>query len=111
MPHPSPVVRVTLLVAVVLIQLGVSEAASQERKVDLRYGIPTWHQPLGVPDDWHKPMSNERGALLYDFGPGPYVQPSTVVEATTVGEPFKLERQQWVDTPRLPVVRSTLTSG
>ena len=57
-------------------------AAPDPRVVDLRYGIPTWHQPLGVPDDWHKPMANERGALLYDFGPGPYVEPSTTVEAT-----------------------------
>ena len=88
-------------------------AASPEpsRVVDLRYGIPTWHQPLGVPDDWHKPMANERGALLYDFGPGPYVLPSTAVEASAAGEPFKFERQTWVDTPRTPIVRSHLTRG
>jgi hypothetical protein len=86
-------------------------AAPPARVVDLRYGIPTWHLPLGVPDDWHKPMTDERGALLYDFGPGPYVQPSTVVEASAAGDPFLFERQEWVDTPRLPVFRSHLTRG
>jgi hypothetical protein len=86
-------------------------AASPARVVDLRYGIPTWHLPLGVPDDWHKPMADERGALLYDFGPGPYVQPSTVVEVSAAGEPFKPGRQEWVDTPRQPFFHTTLTRG
>ncbi|MDI1319605.1 MAG: hypothetical protein PSW75_05335, partial [bacterium] len=103
----SPLPRVAFALA---LALG-STAFAAERVVDLRYGIPTWHQPLGVPDDWHKPMANERGALLYDFGPGPYVQPSTTVEATAAGEPFKFERQEWVDSPRLPVVRSLLKRG
>jgi hypothetical protein len=76
--------------------------------VDLRYGIPTWHQPLGVPDDWHKPMANERGALLYDFGPGPYVEPSTTVEAGAEGAAFNLQHQEWVDSARMPIVRSKL---
>ena len=83
-------------------------AAPDPRVVDLRYGIPTWHQPLGVPDDWHKPMANERGALLYDFGPGPYVEPSTTVEATAEGAPFTWQHQEWVDSARTPIVRSTL---
>ncbi len=88
-----------------------SAMCATERTVDLRYGIPTWHQPLGVPDDWHKPMTNERGALLYDFGPGPYVQPSTTVEAGAAGEPFSFDHQEWVDSSRLPVVRSFLQRG
>ena len=90
---------VVVAVSMLACSLIHAETASN-RVVDLRYGIPTWHQPLGVPDDWHKPMANERGALLYDFGPGPYVQPSTSVQATAAGEAFKFERQEWVDSPR-----------
>lgn len=85
--------------------------APAERVVDFRYGIPTWHQPLGIPEDWHKPMANERGALLYDFGPGPYVQGLTVVEASAEGDAFAFERQAFVDNARLPMVRSLLTRG
>ena len=102
----------SVVVAVSMLACSLIHAETpSNRVVDLRYGIPTWHQPLGVPDDWHKPMANERGALLYDFGPGPYVQPSTSVQATAAGEAFKFERQEWVDSPRVPVVRSILTRG
>ncbi len=94
-----------------LVLAAITMASAAERVVDQRYGIPTWHQPLGVPDDWHKPIASERGALLYDFGPGPYAQPSTTIAAAAAGEPFKLERQEWADSPRLPVVRSVLTRG
>ncbi|MBE7537458.1 MAG: hypothetical protein HS122_03495 [Opitutaceae bacterium] len=86
-------------------------AGSSDRKVDLRFGIPTWHQPLGIPADWHKPMANERGALLYDFGPGPYVQGATVVEATAEGPAFSLDRQTFEESPRLPILRTRLTQG
>ncbi|MEO6005093.1 MAG: hypothetical protein ABIZ04_08135 [Opitutus sp.] len=102
--------RVCLSV-VLLASLTVGQTRAAERVVDLRFGLPTWHQPLGIPNDWHKPMANERGALLYDFGPGPYVQPSTTVEATTVGAPLELKRQDWVFSPRWPIVRSVLARG
>ncbi|SDR84808.1 hypothetical protein [Opitutus sp. GAS368] len=100
----TPALRSLLLV----VPLTVLAA---DRTVDLRFGIPTWHQPLGVPDDWHKPMADERGALLYDFGPGPYVQPATTVAAAAAGKPFALERQDWVDSPRLPALRTVLRRG
>ncbi|MBP7141689.1 MAG: hypothetical protein KBA71_07255 [Opitutaceae bacterium] len=81
------------------------------RRVDFRYGLPSWHQPLGIPEDWHKPMANERGALLYDFGPGPYVKGLTSIEATATGTPFALDRQTFADNARIPVVRSRLVRG
>jgi hypothetical protein len=108
MRHSLTPRRVVLFVSV-LCTFIVTHAA--ERVVDFRYGIPTWHQPLGIPEDWHKPMANERGALLYDFGPGPYVQGLTVVELGAEGEPFKFERQIFVSGPRVPIMRSTLTRG
>ncbi len=89
----------------------VCAAGAAERVVDLRYGIPTWHQPLGIPGDWHKPMANERGALLYDFGPGPYVQGLTVVEASAEGEAFAYDRQLFLEGPRVPVMSTVLKRG
>jgi hypothetical protein len=82
-----------------------------ERVVDFRYGIPTWNQPLGIPEDWHKPMGNEHGALLYDFGPGPYAKQLTTVEVSATGDAFTLARQTWADHSRIPVMRTELTRG
>lgn len=97
----------------------VALSIAADRVVDFRYGIPTWHQPLGIPGDWHKPMANERGALLYDFGPGPYVRGLTVVELTAAdstssrqaGAPFDFAQQVYVDDARTPLMRSALKRG
>jgi hypothetical protein len=107
MVHPLP--RASILLAV--LTCAVSAALAAERTVDLRYGMPTWHQPLGIPGDWHKPMANERGALLYDFGPGPYVQGLTVVEFGAEGAPLEFVTQTFADSPRIPVMRSRLRRG
>ena len=101
----SPLPRVAILFTALL------GAAAAERTVDLRYGMPTWHQPLGIPGDWHKPMANERGALLYDFGPGPYVQGLTVVELGAEGAPLEFVAQHFADGPRVPVMISQLQRG
>ncbi|HEX7632255.1 MAG TPA: hypothetical protein VF388_08985, partial [Lacunisphaera sp.] len=69
------------------------------------------HQPLGIPGDWHKPMASERGALLYDFGPGPYVQGLTVVELAAEGAPLEFVAQTFADGPRVPIMRSKLRRG
>jgi len=107
MVHPLP--RASILLAV--LTCAVSAALPAERTVDLRYGMPTWHQPLGIPGDWHKPMANERGALLYDFGPGPYVQGLTVVELGAEGAPLEFVSQTFADSPRIPLMRSRLRRG
>jgi hypothetical protein len=106
MPLPFPRVLLGLTLAALAFP-----AAAAERTVDLRYGMPTWHQPLGIPGDWHKPMANERGALLYDFGPGPYVQGLTVVELGAEGAPLEFVAQTFADSPRVPVMRSRLRRG
>jgi len=105
--RPFLVFCVMAVVAVPSVRLGAAPA----RTVDLRYGIPTWHQPLGIPGDWHKPMANERGALLYDFGPGPYVQGLTVVELGVEAAPLEFVSQTFADTARVPVMRSRLRRG
>ncbi|MBL9211854.1 MAG: hypothetical protein JNL92_15390, partial [Opitutaceae bacterium] len=77
------------------------------REVDHRFSPPTWHTSLGLPDDCHKPMADDRGALLYDFGPGPYAQPLTRVEFQSGATPLARTRQ-WLDDARVPLVRTTL---
>lgn len=80
------------------------------REVDHRYTPLTWHSALGLPDDWHKPLADERGALLYDFGPGPYAQPLTTI--TFQASDTAPERtRQWLDAARVPIVRTTLGQG
>ncbi len=80
------------------------------RSVDFAHAPATWHTPLGLPDDWHKPLTNERGALLYDFGPGPYAIPLTVVEFGLSG-PTLPRAQQRMESARVPVVRTALNYG
>ena len=111
MRHPATPLSALLFVASCCHLSGAPPLPAAGQIVDFRYGMPTWHQPLGIPEDWHKPMANERGALLYDFGPGPYVQGLTVVELGAEGEPFKFERQVFIAGPRVPIMRSTLTRG
>jgi len=105
----NPLPRASVLLCVLSGMLLPTLAA--DRTVDLRYGMPTWHQPLGIPGDWHKPMANERGALLYDFGPGPYAQGLTVVELGAEGAPLEFVSQTFADSPRVPIMRSRLRRG
>lgn len=82
-------------------------ALAQTQTVDFRYAPPYWYSALGLPDDGHKPLASETGALLYDFGPGPYVIPLTRVGVGVRG--VALERQsQTTDAPRVPLVRTRL---
>jgi hypothetical protein len=80
------------------------------REVDHRFSPPTWHVPLGLPDDWHKPMADDRGALLLDFGPGPYALPLTMVGFGLDGQRLAREHQRF-DSPRTPVLRTTLSAA
>ncbi len=81
---------------------------AQPRTVDFRFAPPYWYSALGVPDDWHKPLASDEGALLYDFGPGPYVIPLTRVGVGVQGAELTREGQG-LAAPRVPVVETTLT--
>lgn len=91
--------------ALLLVPLG---AAAQPRTVDFRFAPPYWYSATGVPDDWHKPLVSDEGALLFDFGPGPYVIPLTRVGVGLRG--VALERaSQTLAGARVPVVRTAMT--
>jgi hypothetical protein len=93
-----------------LIALLLAGPAIAGREAANRYSAANWHSALGLPDDWHKPMADDRGALLYDFGPGPYAKPMTVVEFGFADQTPSRTRQ-WLQAPRVPIVRTELSAG
>jgi hypothetical protein len=108
MVRPVPALLSTALFA--LAGTILPAATPTIRDVDHRYSPATWHAPLGVPDDWHKPMASDRGALLYDFGPGPYALPLTTVEFGLRDQTLTRARQ-WTESPRVPILRTSLVAG
>ena len=97
----SRLTRVTLPLLALLLTHSLA------REIDHSASAATWHSALGLPDDWHKPLADDRGALLYDFGPGPYAKPLTIVEFGLRDQPLTRTRQ-WHDSPRVPLLRTTL---
>ena len=49
------------------------------RKVDFGYSPATHLTAICFPADWQKTVITERGALGYDFAPGPYARPLTEI--------------------------------
>lgn len=82
-------------------------AFSQGKTVDFRYAPEYWHTTIGFPDDWQKTMVNEKGSLLFDFGPGPYVRPNTVIGVAVTGEELAMKSQK-LEHARIPVVLTEL---
>lgn len=80
------------------------------REVNHAYAPATWHAALGFPGDWHKPMADDRGALLTDFGPGPYARPLTRIEPGLAGGELQRTNQQWLE-GLAPILRTELASG
>ncbi len=89
--------RLPLAATLLLLCAAEIAAAPAPRVVDHRFSPPTWHAALGVPGDWHEPMANERGALITDFGPGPYAKPLTEVEFVAAQGETRWVSQQWAD--------------
>lgn len=55
-----------------------------------------------LPDDWLKTLVTEKGALAYDFGPGPYARPLTEISVGLDGVPLTVTRQFYED-PVVPI--------
>jgi hypothetical protein len=91
--------------AVIFILAGLTfittSSYTQKRAIDFRYSPAYFHTPICFVDDWQKTMVNEQGALLYDFGPGPYVRPNTVISigVKNVRVPFFSQRLENANTP------------
>jgi len=50
-----------------------------------------------LPDDWLKTLVTEKGALAYDFGPGPYARPLTEISVGLDGIPLTVTQQFYED--------------
>jgi len=80
------------------------------RKAEYRHVPPLWHTPVGMPGDWHKPLVDEKGALVYDFGPGPYARPGTRV-GFRVNSDLAEVYDQTIEDARVPILRTDLSSS
>ncbi|MBI4417788.1 MAG: hypothetical protein HY563_03360, partial [Ignavibacteriales bacterium] len=96
--------------AFILLAFVVCVSFSQQPNIDYRFAPDYWHTPIGFPDDWQKSMVNETGALLLDFGPGPYVRANTVIGVSVRGQELTMKSQRLED-GRTPIVITELAGS
>lgn len=84
--------------------------ASDKHQVDLRYAPAHYLTAVCLPDDWHKTLVNETGALCYDAGPGPYAATLTQVSFGVREQALKPVRQTLADA-RVPVITTELSAA
>jgi hypothetical protein len=82
---------------------------SQESTVDFHYSPAHYQTVICLPDDWQKTLVSERGALAYDFGPGPYAKPLTEVHVGVLGKELAV-KNQFLESARVPIVKTVLES-
>ncbi|GAB5535855.1 MAG: hypothetical protein Rubg2KO_21040 [Rubricoccaceae bacterium] len=87
-----------------------TSASAQPRTVDYRYAPAYWYTGIGLVDDWQKTLVDDRGRLLYDFGPGPYVRPKTTVSVGLKGVELEPVRQTMPNAP-LPFIQTEFRAG
>jgi len=93
---------------IALLILSAPVVFAQDRTVDYRYAPAYVHTPIGFVDDWQKTMVNEKGALLYDFGPGPYVKANTIIGLGVKGVELE-QKSQRLEDARIPIVMTELS--
>ena len=72
----------SVLMAMVLVSCIEAPSPTYTDQIDHRFAPPVSQTVIGLPEDWHKATINEEGAFTYDYGPGPYAIPETVVGFT-----------------------------
>ncbi|MCG3117949.1 MAG: hypothetical protein ALAOOOJD_00074 [bacterium] len=75
----------------------------QTRIVDFKFAPANYLTAICLVDDWQKTLVSEKGALAYDFGPGPYAKPLTEISVGIKEKPLAVTRQHLRD-PRIPIV-------
>jgi hypothetical protein len=93
-----------------LLILPLASVHAQQRTVDFRYAPARSMAAICLPDDWQKTLVTERGALAYDFGPGPYARALTEISVGIQGKELTVRTQTLRDA-RIPVVTTELFSG
>jgi hypothetical protein len=79
---------------------------AQPRTVDFRYAPATYLAAICFPGDWQKSLVNEKGALVYDFAPGPYARPLTEISVGALGAVLAPKEVRIAD-PAIPIVEAT----
>jgi hypothetical protein len=82
----------------------------QTRAVDFKFAPANYLTAICLPDDWQKTLLSEKGALAYDFGPGPYAKPLTEI-AVGVKEQESHVTRQYLAEPRFPIVTTEFRNG
>lgn len=78
---------------------------AQNLRADYSYSPHRWMTPLGLEGDWHKPLVDQTGALVYDNGPGPYAIPHTRIAASILSADAA-SYDQTMHNPRVPVIET-----
>ena len=87
----------------IILMLTAGSATGQKRQVDFRFAPESYLTAICLPDDWQKTLVSEKGALAYDFGPGPYAKPLTEISVGLKEKALRINRQYLQD-PRVPIV-------
>ena len=90
-----------------LCTLLVAPGRGQERIVDFRFAPAESWTVICLPDDWLKTAVGSNGALLYDFGPGPYGRGLTSISVEMRADSLRVTGQSFGD-PRVPVLTTRL---
>jgi hypothetical protein len=59
--------------------------AQKAYSIDYTFAPTHYMTPICLIDDWQKSLVDHQGALVYDFGPGPYARPKTIISVTSNG--------------------------
>lgn len=82
----------------------------QTRSADFRLAPEHYFTAICLPDDWQKTLVSEKGALAYNFGPGPYARPLTEISIGLKEKELRVNRQ-FLQDPRVPLVTTDWVSA
>ena len=97
--------------AIVILLIIYQSSSGQDYKVDFRYSPYNYYTTICFPDDWQKTIVKEDGALLYDFGPGPYASPYTTVSTEIrigIKDSQLTVKDHKLQHPRIPIALTEL---
>lgn len=102
--------RTRRLLAILLLPVGaVSQTGTGPVTPEFPFAPARHLNAICLPDDWHKPLVTQDGAIAYDFGPGPYAAPLTQIGFGLAGGDERTIAQM-LDDPRVPIPRTVLTA-
>jgi hypothetical protein len=98
------------LLSIALSCFAAGHAYGQQREVNFDYAPAWWMTPIGFVDDWQKSTVLNDGALAYDFGPGPYAEPTTTIfvglDGADGADGAELEHTQKLFDSKVPIVQT-----